>query len=91
MRGEEADTRDLLIRELMAARSETAAVAARPLRMIVELAAKAHRRNEGEAATVKFLKKKVRKAAADSARKRKALEAAKSESKMMAGANGLPQ
>jgi uncharacterized protein YhaN len=85
VRGEESEARDLLVRELNAAGIETALIAARPVRMILELASETQRRNESEAAAVRTLEEKVKKAAAESARKRKALESAESDVKEWQG------
>ena len=85
VRGEETEARDLLIRELNAAGIETVSIAARPLRMVLELASETQRRNESEAAAVRTLEEKVKKAAAESARKRKALETAESDVKEWQG------
>jgi uncharacterized protein YhaN len=79
VREEETNARDFLIRELNAAGVETASIAARPLRMILELASEAQRRNESQAAAIKILEEKLKTAAAETARKRKALETAESD------------
>jgi uncharacterized protein YhaN len=85
VRGEETEALDLLIRELNAAGIDTATIAARPLRMILELASETQRCNENEAAAVRTLEEKVKKAAAESARKRKALQTAESDVKEWQG------
>lgn len=78
LRDEETSARDLLVRQLNGAGIDTAAVADRPLRVVLEFASQAQRQNESQAAAIWALEEKLAKAASDTVRKRKTVEAADS-------------
>jgi uncharacterized protein YhaN len=80
-RREEANARDLLVRDLKSIGVDTTPIAARPLRAIVEIAQEIQRRHENRAATRNDLEAGFKKSTAETGRKRKALEAAEVEMK----------
>jgi uncharacterized protein YhaN len=81
VRQEEARACDILVRELKSLGVDTIPVAARPLRVIVEMALEIQRRHETSASARKGLEAGFKKATAETGRKRKALEAAEAELK----------
>jgi hypothetical protein len=78
LREEEAGARDLLIKELKGLGIDTAEMAARPLRVVLEFASQAQRQNENHASAIRVREERLAKAVAETARKRKALETAES-------------
>ena len=79
LRNEETRSRDFLTKELGALDIDAAALAERPLRMLLELAADTQRSHEGEAASRHKLEENLKKAKADLGRKRKTLQEAEDE------------
>jgi uncharacterized protein YhaN len=80
-RQEEASACDLLVRDLKSIGVDTTPIAARPLRVIVEMALEIQRRHENRATTRNGLEAAFKKATAETERKRKALEGAEAEVK----------
>lgn len=79
LRDDEALARDLLLREIGTLGIDTAALAGRPLRMLLELAADTQRTHESRAISRRKLEEDLKKAKADVERKRKALRGAEGE------------
>jgi uncharacterized protein YhaN len=79
LRDEEVRAREVLTRELGALGVDTAALAGRPLRMLLELATDTQRSHEGKAASRAKLEDNLKKAKAEAGRKRKALQDAEGE------------
>ena len=73
LRDEEAQARELLTRELGALGADTAALAGRSLRMLLELATDTQHSREGKATSRRKLEEDLKKANADVERKRKTL------------------
>jgi hypothetical protein len=81
VRQEEARACDALVRELKSLGVDTIPIAARPLRVIVEMALEIQRRHENSASARKGLEAGFKKATTETGRKRKALEVADAELK----------
>jgi uncharacterized protein YhaN len=79
LRDEQTRLRNLVTKELEGISVETAALAERPLRMLLEVAADTQRIHEGYAASRRKLEEDLKKAKADVERKRKALRDADNE------------
>jgi len=76
LRDEEMDARSLLTKELHKLGVETKPLAARPLRIVLELAADIQRQYENKSENQRKLEEALKKATAESARKRKGLQEA---------------
>jgi uncharacterized protein YhaN len=79
LREEETGARDLLIKELKGLGIDTAQMAARPLRVVIEFASQAQRQNESQASAFRALEERLAKAVVETTRKRKALETAEAQ------------
>ena len=79
LRDEEVRAREVLTKELGALGVDTAALAGRPLRMLLELATVTQRSHEGKAASRRKLEENLKTAKADVGRKRKTLQDAEGE------------
>jgi uncharacterized protein YhaN len=79
LRDDESHARELLTKELGALVADTAALAGRPLRLLLELATDTQRSYESKAASRRKLEENLKKAKADVGRKRKTLQDAEGE------------